>query len=127
MKGKLDGAKADKRAKALQRYKSELGKLHGLKKKVSELRYGIKRLSHDLHQHKRRLETLRQKLKKGSPGSKIPQSVSDRKRCSRRNSIWKRTALPRMRNGVLHGSKLATRRSSSKAWRRLSSETSSQG
>jgi IS605 OrfB family transposase len=62
-KVKLDGAKPDNREKALQRYKSELGKLHGLKGMVSELRHEEKRLTADLHQHKRRLEILRLKLK----------------------------------------------------------------
>lgn len=64
LKGKLKSAKPDKQTKALQRYKSELGKLHKLKDKVSELRHNIKRLNADLHQHERRLETLRHKLKK---------------------------------------------------------------
>jgi IS605 OrfB family transposase len=63
LKKNLDKAKPDNRAKALQRYKSELGKLHGLKKEISELRHDVKRLEGDIHQHKRRLETLRQKLK----------------------------------------------------------------
>jgi IS605 OrfB family transposase len=63
IKEKLDNAKPGLQGKTLQRYKSELGKFHSLKKKIFELRYDIKRLAADLHQHKRRLETLRNKLK----------------------------------------------------------------
>ncbi|TLX16139.1 IS200/IS605 family element transposase accessory protein TnpB [Rhizobium sp. MHM7A] len=72
LKDELDIAKLDKRIKTLQRYKSELGKLHGLRKKISELRHNIFQLGADLHQHKRRLETLRHKLKKAFARIKNP-------------------------------------------------------
>jgi IS605 OrfB family transposase len=62
LRNKADVAKPVNHAKALQRYKSELGKMHAQKKKISELRFEIKRLSADLHQHGRRLKILRHKL-----------------------------------------------------------------
>lgn len=72
LKDKVDRARHEAAAKVLQWYKSELGKLHGLKVKIAELRFDIRRLSSDLHQHKRRLEALRHKLKKAFARIKNP-------------------------------------------------------
>jgi IS605 OrfB family transposase len=59
LKIKLEGAKPAKQAKALQRYKSEVGKLHTTRDKIFGLREQIDRLEADLHQHKRHVENLR--------------------------------------------------------------------
>jgi small-conductance mechanosensitive channel len=64
LKVKLDEAKPAAQAKALQRYKSELGKLHFERKKVTDLQGKIEQLKRDLHQHKRHVETLRHRHRK---------------------------------------------------------------
>jgi hypothetical protein len=59
LKVKLDAATPAQQAKALQRYKSELGKAYGERDAISDLQRQIGRLEDDLHQHRRYVETLR--------------------------------------------------------------------
>lgn len=61
LKDNLDKAKPAQQAKALQRYKSELGTINNRRQVIADSRDKIKRLRADLHQHKRHIETLEQK------------------------------------------------------------------
>jgi hypothetical protein len=72
LKVKLDTAKPAQQAKALQRYKSELGKLHSTREKIFGLREQIDRLEADLHQHKRHVENLRPKFRRAKQKTDNP-------------------------------------------------------
>jgi IS605 OrfB family transposase len=72
LKKRLDAAKSERHAKALQRYKSELGVLHTEGEKIGEIRKEINRLKFDLHQHKRRKETFETKRQKAFKKIKNP-------------------------------------------------------
>jgi hypothetical protein len=72
LKVKLGGAKPAQRPKALQRYKSELGKLHTVREKIFGLREQINRLEADLHQHKRHVENLRPRFREAKQKTDNP-------------------------------------------------------